>query len=233
LTGDRATASGGLSLAFDLTVRTQREGILEEIVWRAPLRDRQAAEAVLEATLEILGQHLSLPDAATLGENLPPRYATLPTRAKRHASLPSPSDLFAYVAERENVSLGLAVEHAQVVLGALAESLGADARAHLQRRLPPDWAVLFTEPVRSAESDVPHGTRPGHGHTLAAGKPGSAHPLAEARPTPAHRDSVAASDNPHAETKVSSGAPDPGDSLAAGRPGADHSLADAKDERPV
>jgi hypothetical protein len=42
------------------------------------------------------------------------------------------------------------------------------------------------------------------GHTLAEGRPGSRRPLAEARPPAGQADSVARTDNPHGDTKLSS-----------------------------
>src|SRR5258706_8960273 len=49
------------------------------------------------------------------------------------------------------------------------------------------------------------------GHTLATGRPGSSRPLAEANPDRAQSQSVVATTNPHADSKISSaGASKPG-----------------------
>jgi uncharacterized protein (DUF2267 family) len=159
-----------------------RERILDEVMWRAGLFDRNAAGTALDATLESLGERLTAPDAVRLAEALSPQLAAALHRLARHTAS-STSALYARIAVAEAVSPSVAVEHAQATCRALANALDADARALLEHRLPPDWAALF---VLGSEQEQPFdppppGPPPGHGHTLATGKPGSSHPLAEAR----------------------------------------------------
>jgi len=116
---------------------------------------------------------------------------------------------------------------------AFIECLDGEARTLLARRLPPIWAAVFAPVPNAAETEVPAGTVPGHGHSLATGRPGSRRPLAEAAPAPGQSDSVVTADNPHADSKLSS-AREPAESgrLATARVGADYPIAQAKDERP-
>jgi uncharacterized protein (DUF2267 family) len=160
--------------------------------------DRHAAERAVRATLASIAEALSSDEADALCRELSPDLRPL---VARHA-LALPLDrtaLFAAVAARESVEVGFAVEHAECVCGALAERMSPDLRGRLQRHLPL-LASLF-ELRDEPPLDVPPLI---HGSTLASGRPGSRHPLSEARPERAQSQSVARSDEPHADTKLSS-----------------------------
>jgi hypothetical protein len=101
-----------------------------------------------------------------------------------------------------------AVEATQAVLEALAAGLPAEVATHLRKELHPSVVERLVEPERDAEAP-PHV----HAHapwtpvrppTLSTGRPGAAAPVGEARPGQPQRGSVAASANPHADTKLSS-----------------------------
>ena len=180
--------------------------LVDDVMWRGGLRDRARAEAALEAVLDALASHLAAADRAFIAEQLPPPYTTAVQRPTT-AAASRPSDLYAQLATRDEVSLGAAVEQARAACAALAAIVGDDTRSLLLRRLPPDWAALFAPVAAAPETDVPASMVPGHGQTLATGRPGSSRPLSEAEPPPAQPDSVAAA-NPHADRKLSSaGAP--------------------------
>jgi hypothetical protein len=73
---------------------------------------------------------------------------------------------------------------------------------------------------------------PGRGTTLATGRPGSRHPVSEAHEDRAHTESIARSDDPHGDTKLSSSR---GltqerlrETLAEGRPGPEHPVSNTK-----
>ena len=149
--------------------------------------DRARAEAAVEATLEVLGERLSADDAGAIAEALPPALAAAVVRRAR-TTRPDLAALYGRVATRAQVTLGLAVEHAHAACEAIAGALDDEQRLLLGHRLPPDWAELFTPSPRAPAAELPHGTAPGHGHTLATGRPGSAHPIAEARPSRAQAD---------------------------------------------
>jgi uncharacterized protein (DUF2267 family) len=160
--------------------------------------DRHAAERAVRATLASVAEALSSDEADALSRELSPDLRPL---VQRHAlGLPlDRSAFFAEVAARESVEVGFAVEHAECVCSALAERMSPDLRERLQRHLPL-LASLF-ELRDETPADIPPLV---HGSTLASGRPGSRHPLSEARPERAQSQSVARSDNPHADTKLSS-----------------------------
>jgi hypothetical protein len=112
----------------------------------------------------------------------------------------------------------------------LADALSEDVLTRLRRHMPGDMGQLFTPPrAMTSTAAEPHGKHaPGPGSTLADGRPGSRHPLSEANP--AHRDSVARSENPHADTKLSSSAgmtqERVSDTLATGKPGSHRPLSE-------
>jgi uncharacterized protein (DUF2267 family) len=207
------------------------DALLEEVIWRGGIQDRSNAKATIEAALEALAEHLAPADARLIAEQLPAAFAAALARRRRPA-LGSPSDLHARLAASEGISLGLAVEHARAAGAAIAESVDSEGRSLLARRLPPEWAALFAPTERAPEHDIPPGTMPGHGHTLATGRPGSPHALAEAGPRSAQADSVLTAANPHADRKLSSADDFAGSNrLATARPDAESSIADAKDGR--
>jgi uncharacterized protein (DUF2267 family) len=208
-----------------------RHALIEDVMWRGGIRDRAGAEAALEQSLEAVAAHLGADDRKSVAERLPASFAAIVIQPARAATA-GMRDLYARIAAREKISLGRAVEYVQAAGGALAELLDETARELLVRRLPAEWSALFVPVAPASEADLPPGTQPGHGHTLATGRPGSLHPLAEAAPRGAQADSVAAAANPHADSKLSSSrGPAGGHPLATGRPGAEDPIAEATDER--
>jgi hypothetical protein len=82
--------------------------------------------------------------------------------------------------------------------------------------------------ARRRRSRSGRGHTAGHGDTLAEGRPGSRHPLSEARSDRSQSESVVATENPHADTKLSSAhgltQEREGESLATGHSGSDRPL---------
>jgi uncharacterized protein (DUF2267 family) len=213
-------------------VTVDRAAFLEEVMWRGAIHEPAEAEAAIRATLEAVSEQLAPEDAAALARALPSLAAPAPAR-RDPSSAQLLADLHARIAASEGVSLGRAVEQVRAVCLTVADALELEQRLLLERRLPADWAQLFALETRAPPADAPRGTPPGRGHTLATGRPGSQHPLAEGYPPRAQSDSVVTSENPHADTKLSSAAVSTDEeALATGRPGATDSIAEAKDERP-
>lgn len=142
-------------------------------------------------------------------------------------------DVYASISKATGLRLGVALELAQSVLQQLSENLDAKTRADARARLPDPWCVFFTERERY------HGHPPlaelevGKGHTLATGHPGSDQPVSEAH-SEAQRGSMAASDDPHAESKLASSeglsSDRRGETLAKGKPkGSSRPLSGAND----
>jgi len=190
------------------------------------LREERARPVIL-SVLTALRRQLGSPEAEALADELPAELAT----ALRHGSYAGGDDLVASVAAIEQVSAAEAVEHVACVGRALAELLPTDLLARLRRTLPVHSAKLL-EPSAPATDEVY--AHPGRA-TLAEGRPGSRHPLSEARPSTAQADSLVVSDDPHADTKLSSSRgltqERERESIAVGRPGARRSLADPTRER--
>jgi uncharacterized protein (DUF2267 family) len=161
---------------------------------------RAAAEAAARATLEALVARLLPAEREWLTAALPERLAAGLGTGRGGG----PIDVDAIVKEvatREGVTAGTAKEHVEVVLAAVAARLDGEARAHLERALPP--GLLAPLPVAAAPPAEPPARAPTESHTLASGRPGSEHPLSESRPQGAQANSVA-DENPHGDTKLSS-----------------------------
>lgn len=186
-----------------MVASTDRESLVDEVMWRGGIRDRVQAEAAIRAVVDAVAYHLPASDRAFVAEHLPEPYASAVMRPTTSAAS-RPSDLYAQLATGEEVSVGAAIEHARAACWAVGAIAGAETGALLARRLPPDWGVLFRPPAVAAEAGLPPGPVPGHGHTLATGRPGSSNPLAEAAPPVAQADSVVTEANPHGQTKLSS-----------------------------
>jgi len=148
-------------------------------MWRGGVRDRSQAEAAIAAVLDAVAYHLTSQDRAFIAERMPSSLAVA-ARQPTAAAASRPSDLYAQLATAGQVCVGAAIEHAQAACGGLGEIVGEEARALLSRRLPPDWAALFAAAAVERAHDLPPGTVPGYGHTLATGRPGSSRALADA-----------------------------------------------------
>jgi uncharacterized protein (DUF2267 family) len=187
--------------------------------------DEAAAASAVASVLTALRAELSSTEAEALAEALPDELADQ-VRAGRYDGGGS---LAVRVATAEQVTVAEAIERIACVFGALAELLPDATLERLAGALPSELARLLQR--RSTGSRPPsHGLRT---TTLAEGRPGSRRPLSEARPRQGQPDSVAASDNPHADTKLSSSGgltqERERESIAEGRPGAHRSLADPRD----
>jgi hypothetical protein len=143
--------------------------------------------------------------------------------------------LYARVAEASGMRKGPAIELTQTVFSVIAELANPDALERARHVLPSDWAVLLEAPIPTQADDrppAPMGVELGTGHTLATGQPGSHRPLARSRPAPGQRDSISSTDDPHADTRLSTSrgisTERRGQTLADGRPGSiDHPLSDS------
>ncbi len=201
--------------------------VVERVARAGGFPSLEEAERAIRATVEVLGDRLPLIDVAPVASELPREIAARLERAPHGQDL-SAEELYQRVAEREGIALGLARERAQVVCKELAEILPKEARAHLVLHAPPDVAALF-EPSRGWGDAPPRPhAKPRRTRGLAEARPGSRRPLSETRPH-GHAHSIAESDNPHGDSKLSSGstsAEEEGDTFARGRRGSKRPLAD-------
>lgn len=197
----------------------------------APFDSQAEAVRAARALLQVLGGLLTQDERAALARELPVELVKLLA-----IGLPQPRldwrEFHRRVAELAGVSLGRAIEQSEVVCRVLCETLAPSTRLHLQKLLP-ELANLFElaeevapplgEPHRSSAAP----------NDLAEGRPGGSSPVATADVRSlAHRQSVARSDDPHGDTKLSS-APglrqeQGGRTLADGRSGSQRPISSSR-----
>jgi uncharacterized protein (DUF2267 family) len=172
----------------------------------AGLRSSTEAHRAIASSLGAVRCALDDADARALARVLPRRFGRVleqsPTTTVRSAS-----ELYEENRRRENVAPGFAVEHAQVVLQALARSLDASLLVLLRRRLPEDIASLLEWRLPEIEEAPPvvhvhPPSSPRPEQAIGRVRPGTADPIAEARHPLAHSGSVARTPAPHADTMV-------------------------------
>ncbi len=201
-----------------------------EVAHLAGFASKAHARAALHAVLDGLGAMVPHARRRTLAEALPAPLAASLSRRDYDEELGA-AWLLEVVSEGEHVRPGSAIEHVQCVLSVLHQGLDADRFRVLVHELPADVAALVP-PERSSAPPPP--AAPARGHRLADGRPGAAHPIAEsAPPSRAQPHSVAASEDPHADTKLSEaqGLTQEREhtELAEARPGPERTLASTED----
>jgi uncharacterized protein (DUF2267 family) len=202
------------------------EEILSHVAEHTGLTEEDAARTV-RAVLEVLGERLSWPTLQALTEDLPAPLTSGPRGILPHQDFDL-GEFHARVARRTQVRLGVAVEHSAVVCQVLAKALSPGTLHRLREALPEPMSALFTP--REPEEPFEHVHLDPSRRTLAEGRPGSQHPVSEAGPERAHTHSVARSDNPHGDTKLSSAIgftqEREQETLAMGHPGSDRPLSE-------
>lgn len=214
---------------------------MDQNLFFAQVRDRggigdSEAPSAVRAVFSALGELLTADETAALAAQIPTDLAQW-LRAAPRARAMSLDDLYARVAEQTGLPVPRALEVTQAVCRALAVQLRPDVRDRLSAHLGPVTGRLFEVPHEGTPSQRPiHLSSPpasGEGRTLATGRPGSRHPLSEAHPESAQAHSVARSDNPHSDRKLSSAS---GltqeilhETLAEGKPGPSRKISDTQD----
>lgn len=205
------------------------EQFLEKVMWRAGFEQSEQADKAARATLQTLAERLTEDERHPLAEQLPEPLAQI-LRAGAHEGDFDLAELYERVQRREGSAISFAVEHTQAVCEVIVEALSEPVLIRLRKHLPEPMAELF------AERPIPPPPPPVHARTepstkLSEAKPGSRHPLSESRFEPAHTHSVARSDDPHADTKLSSSQgltqERQGDTLAEGKPGPDKPISES------
>jgi uncharacterized protein (DUF2267 family) len=201
------------------------ERLVNRVQHRTGLERPELAGMAVSATMSALARALEPEDLSLVASILP---APLSDQLRGAASSNGTVPFLADVAEHEQVGLGFAKEHAQVVCETLAGELEPGALQRLKQAVPPEVAKLLV-PYEAPPEARPKPAQPREPHrNLAEGRPGSAEPLAEGRPPAGHTDSPARTTDPDAKTKLSS-AEDVrhGDTLAEGRPGSKHPVSES------
>ncbi len=189
------------------------ETVVERLLEAAPFASAAEARSALEATLTALRSALTDDEAEALAEDIDAPWSSPLRRGCYGGQLP-PEELYRVAAAHEERRLSIATEHVQVVCRVLGGLLSPGARERLVQELPLLAPEFETPEASPPESPERLRAQPAPEHTLAAGRPGSSRPLSEAglspwsladgRPERAHEHSVARSNDPHGDTKLSS-----------------------------
>lgn len=209
-----------------MDAHNQYETMVTHVLEFGAFEERQAAARALEATLKAFAQCLTPHEAQRLANELPAPASQWIANAE-HCETFGPIELHHRVSAQEGVETTFAMEHAQVALEAMVEAISGEARQWISHRLGDAWSrLLQPRPSVTSLSRRPAGPhQPEEPHTLAEARPGSSHPVSESAP-PRHTDSVS-DDNPHGDTKISSGGDVHSEPLSSAKPGSKHSLNDA------
>jgi uncharacterized protein (DUF2267 family) len=176
---------------------------LEHVASRAGLSSIADASVATEAVLHALGECLARENAERLADELPTEPASV-VRSAVHAQNLDLGEWVSHVrfGAGPEVRTSVALELAAAVSMSLAEEIPEHLAASLRRDLPPSIAQLVRPPL---EFTPPSPPRVAHrARTLAEGEPGGTRPLYASEPDRAQSESVARSDNPHGDTKLSS-----------------------------
>jgi len=109
---------------------------------RAHLPSRGAAEKVIRATFETLGERLQKSAAEHIGAQLPPELARHLQSVGQFEHL-SVNDFYQRVAQREPCDLPEAVFHVKCVMETIAEAVSPGAFRKLQLQLPVEFQDMF------------------------------------------------------------------------------------------
>ncbi len=211
----------------------EHASLLAEIRKRTGLAQDPEAQRLLTSTLQALGSALMLQDRERWASYLPTSLQQALLQAEYAGPLAAHA-IYARVRATEGGFSGVAIEHAQAVISALAEALDADDRALLARHLPDEIAALVRQPDKAHAVHAPHPRTPAPERVnaetnLGAARPGSRHPLAEAVPGRAQPGSVADWDESRtAQSLATAHEERAADTLAAGAAGSTRGLRTSK-----
>jgi hypothetical protein len=175
--------------------------LLNDLANRAPIGNREGLLRVLRLVARELARRGSPASRAALA-------SIVGDAARSSDSEPTLEleQLYAVVASETSSSTAVALELTQSTIVVLSKAIGPDARRRLRSELPASWGRLLDDP-----HDVPRARRPGpapdpaEGRTLASARPGAQAPISDATPERGHADSIARSDDPHGDRKLSGG----------------------------
>jgi hypothetical protein len=201
--------------------------IIQRMREAAPFGSDAEAKAALLSTLELVASGLTSAEREALARALP-RDLRAPVRNAKPTAPAAETRWLGRLALRDGVVASRALEAAEVACSVIGQVVPASVRARLAVALP-DLARFFEPPAEAEPPPVHLGHPPRRPHDLAEGRPGGTHPLADANPLErAHRHSIARSDDPHGDTKLSSARglaqERAGQTLSTGEPGSSRPL---------
>lgn len=182
------------------------EHLLDRVREHTGLSERIVVETAVGAVTEALGALIDHTHREEIAAHLPPELAQKLRRREPDGDA-SGATFLSLVSRIEHLPPRFAVEHATAVLEAIGGELHPDVRRKIAARLPAemrDW--LEPRVMRMPRVEIVGAERPpeGDGHHISEAKPGSRHPISDVAPRGAHEHSIAATDAPHADTKMSS-----------------------------
>jgi uncharacterized protein (DUF2267 family) len=121
----------------------QHDEFIGQVVARAHLDSRGAAERATRAVLETLSERLPEGEAHHLASQLPEEIGEHIERAKGTAGSFGVDGFFERVAERAGVKKADAAFHARCVLEVLEEAVTPGQMRHVRQALPEDYLRLF------------------------------------------------------------------------------------------
>jgi uncharacterized protein (DUF2267 family) len=122
-----------------------RDDQLIELAQQAARVDYETAERAVQATLQTLGERLSVGEARDLAEQLPPGAAAW-LASERHSQPMDVEEFLRRVAEREGVDVGTAIRHARAVFAALARAVEPRELRDVASELPMEFQPLLGSP---------------------------------------------------------------------------------------
>lgn len=197
------------------------DDFIDAIRAQLPPDERTDAVTIALAVCKAVGPHLSAMEARALARALPEGPAAAIQREDFVADLDR-HDLDLRVKGDLGVSEGRAHELAAIVGAAIADRMDDEAEQHLADA-EPSIRALFSRhegrapehPKTGAAGTLAEG-RGGGKPALSDGKPGGRRPLADAHPNRGQPDSIARSDDPRADRRLSSAQPE--HTIARGEP---------------
>lgn len=210
------------------------EHLLERVRQHTGLSERPVVETALRAVTEALGAVIDHTHREEFAAHLPPELAPMLRRREPDGDA-SGATFLRLVSGIEHLPPRFAVEHATAVLEAIGSELHPNVRRRIASRLPPemrDWMEPRVMRMPRAEPAKPSDGREAQGTHLSDAQPGSRRPISDVAPRGAHTHSVAASEDPHADTRLSSAhgttQQREHEDLAEARPGPERSLGDPR-----
>jgi len=181
------------------------EQLIDAVQDGGGLSSRVEAQATVDAVFEALARRILPADRRAVLTLLPDALRSTLKR-ERHDEEETLERLVQEIARAEGIRAGFGREHLDVVGAAMAATLHPDAVSALENHLPPPIAeILRPKPTPARiERPTPLEVPASSGRHLSDGRPGGTHPISEASADRAHLDSVARSDDPHGDTKLSS-----------------------------
>lgn len=194
------------------------DDVVERVGEHTGLASQKEVCDAIEATLRGLGGAIPVSERRTVGDGLPHEIA-LVIGEPTSSALSSEDDLVARVSEAIGGTRSRAREVATAVCAVLAQKLEPDQVERLRRHLPPELGEWLEPPPERPLAAHRVERRRASPRALSEARPGAGdRSISEARVS-GQSGSLARSEEPHADRKLSSAPERSSDTLATGRPG--------------